>query len=384
MLYMKKIVDAIVSEKGILVAGEAGKNKMVMHMCALSRKTELFSVQSNELIFLTGPNVAKDNILEEIVVTIPQKVTGVIVNAKFYNKKIATTLLRQYDKLKIPLLYFAWPSDLGDLQKLLFNKLVTSSSQNDSEYKKFVLEQLLHQKFPPYADYDNIFQVKATDKFNVGVVEIEQITQNKLEALVDILRENLAAAYVTMTEWHSKRHIIILYKYQSGQDNIIYEQQLIDLLEPLGYKYKIGFSYNSARWDKLAFTYEEAQMSIFMAEQLGYPVPFAVAFQDMYLLKIIQSVPETKLLEDYVHKTLDKLVEYDKVNGSDALEFLKVWITYSGNTQKIAAALYLHRNTVNYRINKIKEILGYTELNYPVICNLCFAFLVRRALKLGE
>ena len=47
---------------------------------------------------------------------------------------------------------------------------------------------------------------------------------------------------------------------------------------------------------------------------------------------------------------------------ADSLSFLETWIRYSGNVPKITEELYLHRNTVHYRINKVKEILGYDDM----------------------
>ncbi len=98
------------------------------------------------------------------------------------------------------------------------------------------------------------------------------------------------------------------------------------------------------------------------------------------LLAVIDSIQDKGRLEAYVHDTLGKLTDYDEKHHADSLSFLETWIRYSGNVPKITEELYLHRNTVHYRINKVKEILGYDDLDYAAISNLWFAFLVRQVL----
>lgn len=385
MLHMKEIMDALVPDTALLLAGGAGKNRLIGNMRFIGQKDMLKNVERNDLIVLTGPALMREKVLEEIVRSVPTLISGVLINTKFYTKSVPVPLVMKYEKLQISLLTLAWEADEGELEKFLFHKLLQSPSQEDDQkYKRFVLEQLLHERYPPYVDYDELFHTEPSDAFNVAVVEIEQGQPSELAELAELFRTKIPALYVTVTEWYGQQEIIILYSSTPEADCYTYQQELESLLQPFAYAYKIGLSYNSARWENLAFTYEEARMSIFISTQLCRPAPFAAAFQDMYLLKIIKSVPNTKLLEEYVHTTLGKLAEYDKKNGADSLEFLKLWIMYNGNTKKIFSALFLHRNTVNYRINKIKEILGYSELNYPVICNLCFAYLVRRALRLEE
>lgn len=65
-------------------------------------------------------------------------------------------------------------------------------------------------------------------------------------------------------------------------------------------------------------------------------------------------------LYDLNHPAVTKLIEEDKKNGSNLLETLKQYIYFNNSPSKAAEVLNIHRNTLFYRINKIKEITGIT------------------------
>lgn len=57
----------------------------------------------------------------------------------------------------------------------------------------------------------------------------------------------------------------------------------------------------------------------------------------------------------FYHPGVIAVSEYDKTHGTNFLETLRLYLTYIDNPGKIAEELYIHKNTVFYRINKLKE-----------------------------
>ena len=55
---------------------------------------------------------------------------------------------------------------------------------------------------------------------------------------------------------------------------------------------------------------------------------------------------------------IEALEAYDQTKGTHFEEILKMYLSFDGSVQKVAEASYVHRNTVNYQINRIKKILG--------------------------
>lgn len=72
--------------------------------------------------------------------------------------------------------------------------------------------------------------------------------------------------------------------------------------------------------------------------------------------------------EAFCHPDVLKLYKYDKQHGTEYLKTITVMYTFSGRLTRAAKALHLHRNSLMYRIDRIKEILGidaYDE-DYPL------------------
>lgn len=74
--------------------------------------------------------------------------------------------------------------------------------------------------------------------------------------------------------------------------------------------------------------------------------------------KVLLSVKDRKVLNEIERTTLGGLIQYDKNNGTDLYDFLKIYIDNDGSVKKTADDLYIHRNTVNYKISKIESIIN--------------------------
>ncbi len=87
-------------------------------------------------------------------------------------------------------------------------------------------------------------------------------------------------------------------------------------------------------------------------------------YKDLGFMKILLSAKDKELLLEFCEETLYKLKEHDRAHDSDYMELLRVYLDENMNIQTTARKTYTHRNTVNYRIQKIKELLD-TEFATP-------------------
>ena len=62
-------------------------------------------------------------------------------------------------------------------------------------------------------------------------------------------------------------------------------------------------------------------------------------------------------LLNFVHPSLMRLARYDRDHNSELMDTLFVYLQNSGNTQRAAKMLSLHKNTLLYRIGRIRKIL---------------------------
>lgn len=90
--------------------------------------------------------------------------------------------------------------------------------------------------------------------------------------------------------------------------------------------------------------------------------------------KILAEIRQDQVLKYCYQDTVGKLLEYDAQHGSSLCETLRAYLNAEGNIAKSAQTLYIHRNTMVYRINKINEILSMEMEKKNTMLELTIAF----------
>ncbi len=123
----------------------------------------------------------------------------------------------------------------------------------------------------------------------------------------------------------------------------------------------VGISTYFKNIAELSFYYQQALKAV----SLGHLLKSAnkVFFYDRIVFyDIIQQMP-SKNLEKYIHPDVALLKEYDSENNTDLCRTLLAYLENNRSLSKAAKELFVHKNTVNYRINQIKKILNIEDID---------------------
>lgn len=113
----------------------------------------------------------------------------------------------------------------------------------------------------------------------------------------------------------------------------------------------IGQVYNNPV--NLYRSYQEAKVAFELGLLLKNEFQF---FHDLGLERILYKHDLQDLKEFYQHIVGD-LVKYDEDNQSELMETLEAFANHQFDLKQTSEAIFLHRNTLRYRIKKIEEIL---------------------------
>jgi PucR family transcriptional regulator, purine catabolism regulatory protein len=91
-----------------------------------------------------------------------------------------------------------------------------------------------------------------------------------------------------------------------------------------------------------------------------------------------RTLAESKLVAERI---LGPVLEYDREHDSDLIETLRTYLECDRSPKHAAVRLYVHSQTVNYRIGRIQELTGRSMRSTSDISELWFAL---RALALSE
>lgn len=79
-------------------------------------------------------------------------------------------------------------------------------------------------------------------------------------------------------------------------------------------------------------------------------------FDDLGLYRILGPGNDLRELEDFVREWLGELIDYDAEHDTELVETLSRYFDCGGNYDDAAAALTVHRSTLRYRLQRIREI----------------------------
>jgi sugar diacid utilization regulator len=78
------------------------------------------------------------------------------------------------------------------------------------------------------------------------------------------------------------------------------------------------------------------------------------------LFRVLASHPEE--VRSFYEDTIAPLARYDEQYGSDLVATLEAWFEHDCSTVATAAAIFVHRHTVAYRLDRVKELSGLDPL----------------------
>lgn len=106
-------------------------------------------------------------------------------------------------------------------------------------------------------------------------------------------------------------------------------------------------------------------------------------FDDLGLYRILGPGNDLQELESFVREWLGLLIDYDTLHGTDMVHTLARYFDCGGNYDETAAALTVHRSTLRYRLQRIREIGGRDLADVDTRLNLQVATRVWK-IMLGE
>lgn len=95
--------------------------------------------------------------------------------------------------------------------------------------------------------------------------------------------------------------------------------------------------------------------------------PHVIVYNDNIVNLMLFRNSKREDMKTYLPDELRLLIEYDKENDSHLIETLRYYFANSCNISKTANNMYLHRNTVVYRINRIQELCNCDLTNVDTI-----------------
>jgi purine catabolism regulator len=115
-----------------------------------------------------------------------------------------------------------------------------------------------------------------------------------------------------------------------------------------------GLSGPAAELTEWPDVYRQATQAMRLAGRLH--ADSTVTFDSMGIYQLLIQLDDEPAAERFSTQIVGPLVAYDKRHRSSLVETIIAYFSHHGNVSQTAEALYIHRNTLSYRLDRIQEL----------------------------
>lgn len=349
-----------------VVAGKMGLCKTVRWFLGMLSPVVGPWVHGHEILFVYGKGVeTSDSSLLFLLEQCAQKeISAIFFILGPYIEEIPKIVKDKADEMKIPLVEMPNEIPIVDITKDIADLIMYNRRLRDE--KRDILKTIIwghesdcKKQLDILKSYGGVIQINSFHNIvciviKPDTVETSPLTDNHIERAI------LFTFGETLYFMESDTKIVLL---SSNTENNIQKvinrgEKFIETFEELsGYKVTaIGIGNAVMDLSKLSESYDNAQKALQSGEQSNGEI--IRSYEGLSASqKLLCEVNSPEVLWYCFKDTIGKLLEYDKEHESEMFHTLEVYLEEDGNIAKSAQALFIHRNTMTYRINKINDII---------------------------
>jgi purine catabolism regulator len=103
-------------------------------------------------------------------------------------------------------------------------------------------------------------------------------------------------------------------------------------------------------------TYRQAVHSMEVAKRLK--LAHFVEFNSLGIYQLLAQLDSMPILQQFCQQLIGPLARYDEQHNSDLVHTITAYFDHHANISQTAEALFIHRNTLLYRLERIQELIG--------------------------
>ena len=374
-----------------LLAGKEGLNHVISWVYYMEDYHYVDWLKGGELVIVTGLITREEEgmLLDLINALYEKNVAGVVINLSFYIREIPQAVIDRGNFLGLPI--FEMPAMLRIVdvsQSICFAIFKEETSQYDVNVTLFGIlsgsritakrqKRLELAGFQPGAPYRAIViqirETKATPEPGAAI-EPEELYQEaqwdrEFHRLDQLIREYLGTEQVLTTSDEDS------YIWIAPMDENLSSREFGDRFlthlhnRTSGMAYRIGIGSVFRDLKDMKASVDNAQRAIRLGQN-ETPEGELYLYDNMIALRLFEKFADKDELQEIAAQVLQELMLPDR---EELLRTLIQYVKCGFQAKRAAEALFIHENTMHYRLHKIEELLKVDLKNPRDIFNLTLA-----------
>jgi len=390
-------------EQAIILAGEEGLNRIVkwVHVVEVTNIGNLLN--GDELILSTGVAWKEDeglfiSILNQLV---ENQAAGLCIEMGTYLAEIPAEVIVIANKNKFPIIIFQKEVPFVEITQDIHTFIINNQHRKISD-----LRELYAQEKKRVEEIEWLLSwiegEHPLDEINEYLLHHES-KPNSLEALVLVAKVHcvkekcsqdgtyLKLLYRSVFEQNGfvlfsveKRKELILILLNNRPNKNVKERvkKAILSIKDSEFIRKKGATklYMAAgkvveRLTDIHKSYQSAKETLRIQQEMSKEETYF--YEDLHLYRLISQMSKHLDLQDLVVEYLQPVIQYDRKYNGKLLETLKVYLECNGSKQETANKLFIVRQTLYHRLQKLENLLGEDFMNHEKRVALEFMLLVK-------
>ncbi|WP_455651512.1 PucR family transcriptional regulator [Phascolarctobacterium sp.] len=356
-----------------LVAGQNGLDRTVTWPYVGQTSSVSQWVHGGELLFITGIAHSADKLKDLILECIQKKLAGlVILVGNEYINAIPEELLSQADAADFPLFEMPWDVKLIDVTReitdlIMRDKFEIKKSKNFLGRLLFASDVDYRQMLDTAVINDiKLLEYKFIAVFNVSYPAGEVLTDAGHDSIEDKLQHSVGSLckekQLPVTTLVYGNNVICLASASTAEkaaEAAAYLETVYGLLKQIysGSDLYLSFGRPYTAIEQIKASYQEAQKALLLWKKMERR-EHIVYYSKLGLYRLLFKIDDKEEIREYYRYNLGALLQHDSKNNSELLETLRQYLYCNGSLVKTSQSLFIHRNTLLYRLNQIRDLLG--------------------------
>ncbi|WP_253806026.1 CdaR family transcriptional regulator [Paenibacillus sp. Cedars] len=189
--------------------------------------------------------------------------------------------------------------------------------------------------------------------------------------------------------YRSQQIIILVGKNESKPPVTVNEtkafaHELVELLtrEMKKTRFLIGIGSQHKTFSSLHRSFFEAQKAMRLMQRFK-DIRIISHFEDYTVYHFLDFNIKPAEMEEFFHNTIGVIHHHDQTFNTNIISTLEYYFMHNQNVTEAAKAMFIHRNTFIYRVDKIKELLNSNLKNADELFQIQLALNLYRLLNKG-
>ncbi|SHO46980.1 PucR family transcriptional regulator [Anaerocolumna xylanovorans] len=369
-LTVKSIVENQLLKGVRIVAGFLGEAAPITWVNVMEILDSPNSIQRGELLVTTGYKLDSQEMFSDLISILKKNgVSGIAIQTGCYLDKIPSYILEESDALGFPVLEIPQNYTFSEILRVLIQKINAEKSEpeltDESSRSMFLF---IHDTLSQHAI--RLFEedtAKAAYLFYIRPINQYAVNESTAQSCLNRIKSYLSDQAETCaykTNKNGTAYFLMIFEDEGKYLSMIYDFSIVltFLSEQQGMNYYVGIDRIKST-DSLYLSFEHVTDCTDLLQSI-HAKRGVCSYDNMTFIKMFGVLHQNEHSFVSDNQALQILLNYDRINHTNYVQTLRFYLADNCNISRAANRLYIHRHTLQKRLDKIYNLCGINPDDY--------------------